>query len=304
MQLLDLSSIAQVPLQAECGGILAAGGRNDTSALHHAQQRNKESGSRKEALSGGDDCRLWQTSVLFENQRGIFPQKSHAKATGGDAVSELPLLIADMQSGVITVKALFNEPLWQVQAGLLLLWVCRPVVGSLCPRQTDSPARRKPKKSVQRSCGRYLNCTGLANARFPTGISPLSQGSKNPWEWRAVVVVVVIMAGMITAPSTANQPQEGLGTAQVIAIMSSELFEVTSCMTSWFDDLLAEQMLSCIKEERMTSSLNIVVIHSAEDGGHRWPVNTTKQITLWLLLLILGKIDAFDSKWQMQPVRV
>lgn len=46
----------------------------------------------------------------------------------------------------------------------------------------------------------------------------------------------------------------------------------------------------------MTSSLNIVVIHPVKDGGHRWPVNTTKpQLTLWLLLFALsfplGSVD-------------
>lgn len=61
------------------------------------------------------------------------------------------------------------------------------------------------------------------------------------------VVVVIIMAGMIAAPSTANQPQERLGTVQVIAIMSSELFEVTSCMTSWYHDLFTKQIPSCME---------------------------------------------------------
>lgn len=45
-----------------------------------------------------------------------------------------------------------------------------------------------------------------------------------------------------------SQPKECLGIMQVIAIMSSELFEVISCVTSWYHDPFTEQISSSIIE--------------------------------------------------------
>lgn len=46
--------------------------------------------------------------------------------------------------------------------------------------------------------------------------------------------------------------------------------------------------------ERMTSSLNIVVIHSVEEWGHRWPVNTAEPwVTLFSLFLSLRSVHTF-----------
>ena len=96
--------------------------------------------------------------------------------------------------------------------------------------------------------------------------------------YRAIFVLMMVV---IIVVSTVT----GLGNCyQVIAIMSSEPLEVTSCLTSWYYDPFAEQISSSIiGGERMTSSLNIVVIHSIKEPGHQWTVNTTKpQVTLWL----------------------
>lgn len=77
--------------------------------------------------------------------------------------------------------------------------------------------------------------------------------------------------------SNINLPEECLGiSVQVIAIMWSELLAVTSCMTSWYHDQCTEQISLYITQERMTSSLNIAVIHSVKEWGHRRPVNISE----------------------------
>lgn len=97
-----------------------------------------------------------------------------------------------------------------------------------------------------------------------------------------------------------DQPQECLGIVQVITIMSSKPFEVISCVTSWYHDPFTEQISSSIIGERMTSSLNIVVIHSVKEWGHRWSVNTTKpQVTHWLFSVLPHEICwCFISFWR------
>lgn len=84
--------------------------------------------------------------------------------------------------------------------------------------------------SAFESCGSRLNASALPSEDSQFTFLHFHKATKTSES--GSVVVVIIMAGMIAAPSTANQPQERLGTVQVIAIMSSELFEVTSCMTS------------------------------------------------------------------------
>lgn len=74
VQLLELSSIAQEPLQVECAGILAGGGRNDTSALHHAQQRNKESCAERELCPWETTADCSRAACSLKSKRHFSPK--------------------------------------------------------------------------------------------------------------------------------------------------------------------------------------------------------------------------------------
>ena len=105
-----------------------------------------------------------------------------------------------------------------------------------------------------------------------------------------VFVFVITMAKMITVASN-TKPASGMsghraGDSNYVtrAAWGHILRDI---MVSWsfhWTNILKYYYLG----ERMTSSLNIVVIHSVEEWGHRWPVNTTEPwVTLFSLFLSL-----------------
>lgn len=152
------------------------------------------------------------------------------------------MLYSDTENSLITVQAVKNKQLLlllQLNLRLLLLLLFLLVLRSLWPRQIP---QRQPKKtqSSWKSFGSGFNTSALLvdDSHFSTLAC-----------WRKPLRAACFCyddAKDDCCSFNANPPQEWLGTVQVIAIMSSELFEVISCMTSWYHDLFTEQIFSCI----------------------------------------------------------
>lgn len=198
-------------------------------------------GKRESSVDNADNCRWQHTNAVFEIKEA-FLQKSW-RMYQQECHYWIYYAPCGHRKYLITVKTV--KYLLQVNLQLVLLWLLLLVLRSLWPRRNP---QRQPKKTqaAWKSFGSSVETSTLVVGNSVTFHSKMQS-------------TLMCLQKLLSVPCfcyhdgkddycclNANQTQECLGIVQVIAIMSSELFEVISCVTSWYHDPFAVQISSSI----------------------------------------------------------